>query len=183
MIALFLGVSSVGKTSIMEVLAESYGWRWLPVHMSRGVRRGEYAKTKVSPESIEKGKQSGSYLWINKVHGNTYATPKKPVLEAERADSLFMLDFPIESEKEAFGNVNHLNVIVMPESVAQLKKQANQSNRSERLPEILRSYEQHYSRYSHFDGPIEHIDKKNMVVVNYADRVESTAELINDSVG
>lgn len=176
MLVLFFGVSGVGKTTIMNALHNSSGWKYVPTFMTRPLRPEETGKFSISQLQFRDMELNGEFLFVNNFFGNLYGTPRKQIEEAVRDCSAYwMMDFPIVKRESMLNLYPYIGIIVFPESIEQLEDQILKSGRESRLKSILEDFYQNHLPYQHMDIKPPLLFN----VINYKDRVQKIIKEIN----
>ena len=80
---LLLGVSGVGKTSIIkELLKLDDRFIYISPWITRPLRAGETDKVSVTEEDLQRLLSAGEILAVNDIYGIRYGTPKQPIKDA-----------------------------------------------------------------------------------------------------
>lgn len=94
---LLLGVSGVGKSTIMRILRQwDAKFVYISPYITRPLREGEQDKVSISNDVMDTMAKQGEFLTINTLFGIRYATPKKPIVEALQKGNYPLLDWPID---------------------------------------------------------------------------------------
>lgn len=178
MLVLLLGVSCVGKTSLIQDLKNSFGWLSVCTYMTREIRLGETEKISITNDFFMQMDAEKYFLCVNEFFGNKYGTPRTEIeIAVKDKDRYWMLDFPI-SKRYILEEYDYIPIVILASDKIQLIDQIIKSNRSNRLEYILNEYEDHYVKYHEF------IDKENtdIVIVNYPDQLKETSLKIYNKV-
>ena len=95
---LFLGVSGVGKSTIMrEMIATRPDlYTYISPFTTRPLREGEIDKVHVSQGEYVRMLKEGEFVYDNPLYGVNYGTPKKSITQAFVEGRIPLLDFPLE---------------------------------------------------------------------------------------
>lgn len=138
MLTLLCGVSGVGKSTIIEILASEYSWKVITTYMTRKVREGENYKVNLSENEFNDKKNKDYFLCVNEVYGSRYGTPLHQIEKASFQDEqLWVMDFPFTKIQEVFSGFPHLCIVIQPESSDQLIAQLTRGGRAERASKAL----------------------------------------------
>lgn len=82
-LVLIMGPSGVGKTTTIRRLCAAAP-RLVPVrpYVTRPLRKGERDKVSVTEEEIRNLREAGQLLFVQRLYGSTYATPRQPIESA-----------------------------------------------------------------------------------------------------
>jgi len=173
MLTLLCGVSGVGKSTIIDILATEYNWKIITTYMTRMVRQGENYKVNLSENEFDGKKNKGYFLCVNEAYGARYGTPLHQIEKASFQDEqLWVLDFPITKVQEVFNSFPHLCIVIQPECSDQLITQLNHGGRAERLSKVLEDL-----RLNHVTGLKSH--KNTYEVINEYGNPNKAALLID----
>lgn len=145
---LLLGVSGVGKTTIIkELLKLDASFVYISPLVTRPIRNGETDKISVTEGQLQTALTAGKILVVNDIYGIRYGTPKGPIQDAFRACRFPLLDWPIKRlyvmERE-FGDWLY-RVYVEPPNITELKRRLGQDERDQggiRLLAAIKELEQ-----------------------------------------
>ncbi len=153
---LLLGVSGVGKTTIMLLLR---GWDskfvYISPYITRQLRPGEQDKIPVSNTVMDEMEIRGELLTINTLFGIRYATPINPIRNALVKGDYPLLDWPVNKMsimQATFPNQLYV-VYIEPPSVEALKQRLAKDSRDvdgSRLQSAILELEQFHA--GQFDG-------------------------------
>ena len=131
---LLLGVSGVGKTSIIkELLKLDDRFVYISPWITRPLRDGETDKVSVKEEDLQRYLAEGKILAVNDIYGIRYGTPKQPIKDAFEQGNFPLLDWPIkrlEVMEREFGDRLY-RVYIEPPSITELKRRLGQDERDE----------------------------------------------------
>lgn len=131
---LLLGVSGVGKTSIIkELLKLDNRFVYISPFVTRPLRDGETDKISVTNEELEKQVNAGEILAVNDIYGIRYGTPRSPIKDAFGSGMFPLLDWPVKRlniMEEEFGD-RLFRVYIEPPSITELKTRLGQDSRDE----------------------------------------------------
>jgi len=131
---LLLGVSGVGKTTIIkELLKLDDRFVYISPLITRPLRDGETDKVSVTVSQLQTAVDAGEILAVNDIYGVKYATPRQPITDAFRTECFPLLDWPIKRldvMQEEFGD-SLFRVYIEPPSVTELKRRLGQDSRDE----------------------------------------------------
>lgn len=129
---LLLGVSGVGKSSIIKRLLQTdERFRYICPDVTRPLRCGEVDKREVSSIEMDKKQSHGEYLIVNELFGIRYATPRQPIVEALKSNFFPVLDWPVSRMNimvENFSNCLYA-VYISPPSIDTLKNRLSKDGR------------------------------------------------------
>ncbi len=129
---LLLGVSGVGKSSVIEELFRlDSKFVYISPYMTRPLREGEKSKISISDPEMDEMWAQGELLVINKLYGIRYATPRVPIVEALAAGKYPVLDWPISRIQimtEAFPDQLY-SVYLSPPSMEALRQRLAKDGR------------------------------------------------------
>lgn len=153
---LLLGVSGVGKTTIIKELLEiDDRFVYISPYITRPLRQGETDKIPTTEAELQRKLASGEILAVNDIFGIRYGTPKQPIKDAFRQGKFPLLDWPIKRlevmENEFCGFLHR--VYLQPPSVAELRRRLGQDERDtdgRRLTAALQELE--YLQGGHLEG-------------------------------
>ncbi|MCG2688206.1 hypothetical protein L6250_01035 [Candidatus Parcubacteria bacterium] len=115
---LLLGVSGVGKSSIIEELTKlDSRFVYISPYMTRPLRDGEKNKIPITNEQMDEMWKKNELLAINELYGIRYATPRLPIIQALNEKNFPVLDWPISkirTMRQAFPNQLYVVYIVPP---------------------------------------------------------------------
>lgn len=107
MLLVFLGVSGVGKSTLMRSLREEGNKYFnLPIYTTRQVRPGETEKRNVSEAELISMRDRGTVGPINEVDGHLYAPDFSELEEQANPDRFSMLDWPYAELSNLLGNLS-----------------------------------------------------------------------------
>ncbi|WP_346292161.1 hypothetical protein [Sphaerothrix gracilis] len=174
MLAIFFGVSCVGKSSLIRELRNKFGWLSIPTYMTRSLRAEETEKISVSKKEFVRMENENLFVCVNQIFGNKYGTPRKEIETSIRdQESYWMLDFPI-SKINLLSDYKYLGFVILPQNEDQLVNQVKNSNRTERLLSILKDYRDYYAKYHNQRQE----DDSLIAVVNTTNKLHETSQLI-----
>lgn len=177
MLVIFFGVSCVGKSTLIQELKNNFNWLSIPTYMTRPLRTGEVEKISISPEAFSQMENNDDFICVNSFFENKYGTPKKEVeMAIGAADQYWVLDFSL-SKKYLLANYQYIGFIILPKNEEQLIKQAQKSNRIDRLEYILTEYRGYLIHHQSVDN-----DNSAIVVTNLPDEARKTSQWINSVV-
>lgn len=122
---LILGVSGVGKSSIIkELITLDSRFSYIAPFTTRPSRGAIDTKICISGEAMDDLWDRGKLLSVNEVHGIRCGTPRSPIVRALKRGKIPLLDWPlsfIEVMKHAFPNQLYV-VYVLPPSLEILQQ-------------------------------------------------------------
>lgn len=144
MLSLLLGPSGVGKSSVIDILVEEFGWRSITSVTTRPPRMDE--KHKISLSRAEYQQRLDENLLFSHVEqlGHMYGTSRAEIELAVRDDAFWVLDFSVERYRGAFSKVPHQAFVIVPETEAQLLDQLAVAGRHERIGVALNELRTHF---------------------------------------
>lgn len=176
---LLLGVSGVGKSSIIRELLElDTRFVYITPYMTRSLRKGEGDKLSIGDEEMDQMMDDGEFLVVNELYGVRYATPKAPIVDALANDRFPVLDWPIdkmEIMQHAFPKRLFV-VYILPPSIESLRQRLGKDGRDGsgcRLQSAL----QELRMYESFRYERSYVDFE---VVSRDNRISETARMIYD---
>lgn len=130
---LLLGVSGVGKTSLIkELIKIDSRFRYISPDVTRPLREGEMDKNSVSEEVMNEKNSKGEYLMINRLfNGIRYGTPRKPITEALDLGRFPVLDWPVTQMKvmvDIFSG-RTFSVYLSPPSIVEIERRLSMDGR------------------------------------------------------
>ena len=129
---LVLGVSAVGKSTIIEELLQlDSRFVYISPYMTRPLRDGEKNKISISLVKMKKMQKEGRFIIVNKFYNTYYATPKAQIFEALALGNFPVLDWPISRMAvmlKLFPSQLY-TVYVLPPSISVLKKRLASDSR------------------------------------------------------
>lgn len=140
MLALFFGLSGVGKSTLIEILVSHHRWKVIPTTMTRNPREGETDKISVSEQDFTQMLDDGRFLITNNSYGYMYGTPLVDVEQAvQDRNSMWVIDFPYY-RRSIFDPYQHIEFMILPENEDQLVQQIHRGGRASRLNNIIAEY-------------------------------------------
>lgn len=143
MLVLLFGPTGAGKSAVIKLLVERTGLTYIRPQMTRPPRPGENDKEFVSESNFSQRERLGEFIWVNKLFGFSYGTPRKIVETSLLTPNLsHLLDFPIEG----IDQVDHLDgykagILIMPPSKEILIDRLNIANRQDRISQATEQYD------------------------------------------
>jgi guanylate kinase len=144
MLVAFIGVSSVGKSTIMNSLRRARHFQYVRNVTTRHARYGEYHKSTISEQEFAGMRARGELSLINSFFDNQYAYLKADVDLAIASSAVYMIDFGIENISQLFELQNTIRVILMPESEEMLAHNVEKAQRGRNIDIVLRDYRDKY---------------------------------------
>jgi guanylate kinase len=120
--------SGAGKTTLAgRLIARAPSLRMSVSVTTRAPRQGELDGKDyhfIDPQAFERRKQAGELIEWAEVHGNFYATPKAPVLEAldRGEDMLFDIDWQGARQLRSELGADMVGVFILPPDAATLER-------------------------------------------------------------
>lgn len=146
MLIVFTGVSCVGKTLIMNYLHKEKGWQYVRNITTRLARLGEYHKISVNQSIFNQEKENGNLQLVNDFFGDSYGYLSLDLKRAiSTTNEFWMIDFGIENLNQLSDFSNTYRIIVLPESIEFLRSNILNSDRPQRLNDILKTYQEKYA--------------------------------------
>lgn len=145
MLTILYGPSCVGKTTLIKHLISDYGWQSISCYITRPVRSSDIRRVSVTRKEFKKLEEENFFHCVNHHFEASYGTPKNELVDsAKSCADRFVLDFMLKNyfQLEPF---EHKKIIVLPESIENLKLQIDGSDRSNRYESILKDIEENYS--------------------------------------
>lgn len=147
---LILGVSGVGKSSIIKaLLALDNKFVYIVPFTTRPSRGVEETKISISDKEMEELWSRGELLSVNEIHGIRCGTPRLSIIQTLEQNNIPVLDWPItciEVMRQAFPNQFYA-VYVLPPSIEILQqrlfkeKRGMNGHRLENAREELEAYQ------------------------------------------
>lgn len=146
MLVILLGPSGVGKTTLMRVLSERWGYSLCRAVTTRPPRGEELDRVSVAEAQFDDMEHASTFAVVTEAYGFRYGLLRSSVEEYSNDSTVAMLDFAIE-------NVDHLDalpgqkmgVLVLPPTWEDLRRRLVERGREDRVPEVRKQYET-YSR-------------------------------------
>lgn len=91
-----LGPSAAGKSTLIRRLGEQGAARYIRPFTTRALRPEEDEKINVSMGEMFALQRQGQLLALQEVFGNWYGMPYQPILEAQAAGLVPMIDWPVD---------------------------------------------------------------------------------------
>lgn len=129
---LLLGVSGVGKSSIIRCLKElDPRFVYISPYTTRPLRDGEKDKITVSDAEMDCMLRRGAFLTVNTIFGMRYGTPREPILRAFENGQFPLLDWPISKVEvmQHFFPSQLYCVYVAPPSIEELGRRLTMDQR------------------------------------------------------
>jgi guanylate kinase len=145
MLTILYGPSCVGKTTLIKHLINDYHWKPISCYLTRPLRVGDVGRIPVTKEEFEKLEKENFFHCVNHHFEASYGTPKNELVDSAQSHAdRFVLDFMLKNylQLEPF---EHKKIIILPESIENLKLQIDGSDRSNRYESILKDIEENYS--------------------------------------
>jgi guanylate kinase len=140
MLAILIGVSGVGKTTILRLLAAQGVVSPLPVLTTRIVAHAETGRTHVSRSTIMDLSDSGQLQVMNSIYGNLYAVTKERYQQATAGPSVDAFDIsPKFWARKAYPKA--LPIFLSPGSPDQVARQLSVAGNSARIDSALEELE------------------------------------------
>ena len=158
--------SGAGKSTIARRLRQAHPDLMLSVSVTTRKRRGSEVDGQdylfLERDDFERKRDAGDLLEWAEVHGNLYATPKRPVQQAMAAgrDMLFDIDWQGAQQMQAVPEVadDVVSIFILPPSMAEL--QSRLRRRAEDSEETIAR------RLANARAEIEHWDEYSYVLIN-----------------
>jgi guanylate kinase len=145
MLTIIYGPSCVGKTTLIRHLISDYGWQSISCYLTRPVRSSDIARVPLTKEEFKKLEEENFFHCVNHHFEASYGTPRNELIDSGRSNTnRFVLDFMLKNylQLEPF---EHEKIIILPESIENLKLQIDSADRSNRLEDILQDMEENYN--------------------------------------
>lgn len=143
---LLLGVSGVGKTTIIKYLKKlDDRFVYVKPYTNRPLRDFETDKIFVNDFELRKLINGGKIIMLNQVYGHSYATPKQIIFDSIAEGKFPVLDFPIQRLSEINTLLPEMiySVYLMPPSIEELALRLGdgRDNNGERFKFAIREIE------------------------------------------
>lgn len=140
MFLLLLGVSGVGKSTIINRLRElDDRFVYISPFVTRPLREGETDKKSVDNDEMDRLIASGEILAVNEIYGVRYATPSRPINESFSRNLFPLLDWPIAKleimTKHFAGRI--FAVYIEPPTITELKRRLGKDERDREGKRLL----------------------------------------------
>lgn len=172
MLIVLYGTSCVGKTSIKRILVEKYNLKPVKCYVTRKVRIDDVHRVHVTQSEFKKLREEGKIKVENSLYGNLYGACESDLMESQKKEKNFILDFSIHNYEKLI-KYNPKNIVII---VDDIKSRIELSDRSNRKIEILEEYNKYYNHvkleeyrklgfhiiinsYSEFEKCISNIEK------------------------
>lgn len=121
---LLAGPSGVGKSTVIHKLVDDHGFVYVMPYMTRPLREMESDKISVSDARFDEMAASGSFIFVNSVHGTRYGTPRGPIDLVDGGAGWAVLDWPVDrlSVWQEIQGIRLLRIYLAPPDSATLKQ-------------------------------------------------------------
>ncbi|MGB4420285.1 MAG: hypothetical protein WBI29_00600 [Candidatus Saccharimonadales bacterium] len=173
---LLLGVSGVGKSSIIqELLRLDARFTYISPFMTRALRKDERDKLPIIDEEMNRRRDDGEFLAVNELYGVRYATPWLPIVRALRNNRFPILDWPLSQigvMRRAFPGQLFI-VYVLPPSTESLGWRLAKDGRDPAGHRLQSAYQELKAYQS-----VRDVEPFNLEVVSEDNLIEETALFI-----
>lgn len=175
MLVFIVGPKGCGKTSvILELCRIGYGHP-IPVFTTRAQRPKELEKISISQETFDLLQSKELFYTVNHVLGNKYGSWKETIrMCVDEPSKIGFLDLSV-NEIEIFKALPSYKILLIPDSIQQLREQLINSNRHDRLIGIEEDYRKHIK----FIDVVKQ-DRSWSIVINSHNQLEQTASKIQN---
>ena len=182
MLIVFLGVTGVGKTSVMKQLLSKYNWKFVRVATTRGVRDDEAEKINFSKNEFKLHEKENKFFSVNFLFGNYYGLFLDDILKASSSQSrdVYMIDYPIHKWSDLKEHASFF-ILLMPVNKKQLLLQLECSGRVDRVEAALIDYDNNYNDRSVSELK-KNLQEKLIVKNNVSGRIAELAENLEYTV-
>jgi guanylate kinase len=173
MLILLFGTSCVGKSKLIEDLANEHSFEYVNCYTTRPNRNHDKGRISISKETFIEKQEKGDFILVNNHFDALYGTPKCEILDAISSDKHFIIDFLIK-DLYSFDNYTCLKIVVIPKDNDQLIQQIKMSGRENRMDEILSDYHTNFN-----EKCIERYKNEGIIVFSnyFCKTIENSREL------
>ncbi len=129
---LILGVSAVGKSSLIRELKKSDSrFVYISPFITRALREGENDKIAVSDLIMDEMNAKGEFICVNELYGTRYGTPRRAIFDALDMGQFPVLDWPVKQlniMKSIFGERLY-SVYVYPPDIQTISRRLEADGR------------------------------------------------------
>lgn len=169
MLTILYGTSCSGKTEIIKNLVEKHNYKIIMCYHTRKPRENDLARESITKNEFDELVEKGIIGFVNEHLDAKYGNKIGDFKNAELSKDNYILDWPLSS-REKLQQFNHLKIIIIPQTIEQLKFQIIKSGREKRMDEILSDFELNYSE----EKLVELQRKDYIVIVNERDQINQT---------
>lgn len=178
---LFLGVSGVGKSTIMRQMISDRPdqYTYISPFTTRKLRPGETDKIHVSESEYMAMLNNGEFVYDNPLYGVRYGTPKKPILDAFDLSKIPLLDFPLtDVPKLNLPNmVTPIGVYCFPPDINEWYERMAKDGRQN-----LSRLKKGYRELEHLSIPGYVATEINYAVVTRSNQISDLAENVHEYI-
>jgi len=145
MLVILYGTSCSGKSEIIRKLVSDYNFKIIMCYHTREPRENDLARESISDEKFKRWVSKGVLGFVNEQLDARYGNKIRDFKNAVESDKFYVLDWPL-SKREKLSGFEHYKIIVLPENREQLIYQIRKAGRNSRMSEILKDFDENYSK-------------------------------------